>query len=161
MTPLKMILLPTDFSECSNAALPLARSLARDHGAKLVLLHVAPIEVVPDGAYIVPMNPEVYRQALEELRTRVEGPDMKLGIDIELKQGDAAEEILASAAEHKADLIVIGTHGRSGLGRLILGSVAEAVMRRSTCPVLTVKPPTPEVSTKPSPKSPDSSVMVY
>lgn len=148
MTPLTKILHPTDFSECSNAALPLARSLARDHGAQLIVLHVAPLEIVPDGAYVVPMNPEVYKEALDELRGRLEGADLKATVETLLRQGNAADEILEAAKLRGVDLIVMGTHGRTGLGRLILGSVAEAVMRHATCPVLTVKMPHVPAPTK-------------
>lgn len=143
MIALNTILYPTDFSKCSDAAIPLARSLARDRGAKLILLHVSPIEVVADGAYVAPMDPRVYQEALEELRGRLEGPDLKLAIETDQRQGDPATEILAAAESWRADLIVMGTHGRGGLGRLVLGSVAEAVMRHAPCPVLTVKTPHP------------------
>jgi nucleotide-binding universal stress UspA family protein len=141
MLPLNTILYPTDFSKCSDAAIPMARALARDRGAKLILLHVSPIEVIADGAYVAPMDPRVYKDALEELRQRLEGPDLKLAIEVDLRQGDAANEIVAAADDWRTDLIVMGTHGRGGLGRLLLGSVAEAVMRHAPCPVLTVKTP--------------------
>ncbi|MFO0958057.1 MAG: universal stress protein [Isosphaeraceae bacterium] len=142
MMSFRSILYPTDFSACSEAAIPMARALAREQGAKLVLLHIAPIEIIPDGAYVVPMDLDAYREALDELRRRLEGPDMKLAIETDIRQGDAADEILKAADAWRSDLIVMGTHGRTGLGRLVLGSVAEAVMRHANCPVLTIKNPT-------------------
>ena len=77
-------------------------------------------------------------------------------MDFRVRDGDAAEEILREAEEAKANLIVIGTHGRTGLGRLLMGSVAEAVLRRARCPVLTVKSPAvarPTESSKPDRES--------
>lgn len=68
-------------------------------------------------------------------------PDPKVSVEHRLVKGDAATEIVNPAAETKADVIVMGSHGRTGLGRLLLGSVAENVMRKAPCPVVTVKPP--------------------
>lgn len=141
MLSFQTILYPTDFSSCSEAAVPLARALAREQGARLVLLHVVPIETVPEGASMVPMDLEAYHVALEELRRRLEGPDLKLAVETDVRQGDAQTEILQAADAWRADLIVMGTHGRTGLGRLLVGSVAEAVMRHAQCPVLTIKNP--------------------
>src|SRR5262249_28368984 len=140
MEPIRCILVPTDFSDRAAAALPTARSLARDHGAGLVLLHVAPIEVVPDAAFVVPLDPESSRGPLEDLRRRLEGPGLKGAVEVVLREGSPADQILTVAREKGCDLIVMGSHGRSGLGRLILGSVAEEVMRKATCPVMVVKP---------------------
>jgi nucleotide-binding universal stress UspA family protein len=67
-------------------------------------------------------------------------------VERHVRDGDPSEEILAVARETRSDLIVMGTHGRTGVGRLLMGSVAEQVMRRATCPVLTVKTPVPEVA---------------
>lgn len=141
MTPLQTILYPTDFSACSEAAIPMARALAKDQGARLVLLHVAPIEIIPDGAYVVPLDLGAYREAIDDLRRRLEGPDLKLSVEVDVRQGDAVDEVLKAADDWRANLIVMGTHGRTGLGRLVLGSVAEAVMRHAKCPVLTIKNP--------------------
>jgi nucleotide-binding universal stress UspA family protein len=134
---IRTILYPTDFSECSEAALPEAASLAREHGARLIVLHVTPVEQSP----AVPMDPRFYWDALEEVRGRLEGLDLNHPVEVHLRHGDAAEEILGSADELQCDLIVMGTHGRSGLGRILMGSVAEAVLRGSRCPVLTGRGP--------------------
>jgi nucleotide-binding universal stress UspA family protein len=145
MLAVQTILHPTDFSERSNSAFQLACALARDYGARLVLLHVVepPLAVSGDGLVIVPVtvNEEPIRKQLEELRPQ----DHSIPVEHHLAVGDAAVEILREATEAKPDLIVMGTHGRSGLGRLMMGSVAEHVVRKADCPVLTVKTPLPEV----------------
>jgi nucleotide-binding universal stress UspA family protein len=137
----RLILHPTDFSDRAEAALVVARALARDHGARLVLLHVEPIEVL-EGA-MVPVDPRAYLEPMAELRAKVEGPDLKHPPESRCEQGDPANEIVRVAADLGCDLIVLGTHGRGGLGRLLMGSVAEEVLRRATCPTLIVKPSRP------------------
>jgi nucleotide-binding universal stress UspA family protein len=136
---LRVILHPTDFSPCSESALRVARSLARDHGARLIVLHVAPLEVLIDGTTAVAWDPQSYRDALEQARGRIEGTDLKYPVETRLGRGDEVTEILQAAQEVECGLIVLGTHGRTGLGRLLMGSVAEAVLRRAACPVLVVK----------------------
>jgi len=89
----------------------------------------------------VPMDPRFYQDALEEVRRRLNGSDLNYHVETRLRQGDSAEEILSLAAELGCDLIVMGTHGRSGLGRLLMGSVAELVLAEADCPVLVVKSP--------------------
>jgi nucleotide-binding universal stress UspA family protein len=141
--PLKTILCPTDFSENSADAFGLACSLARDHGARLIALHVT---TVPDLAYTgygapgAPLLKGEYlgtvRQSLAELQA---GPGVK--IERLLEEGDPPGEILRVAAETGADLIVIGTHGRTGLRHLLMGSVAEQVVRKAKSPVLSVRTP--------------------
>jgi nucleotide-binding universal stress UspA family protein len=88
---------------------------------------------------VVPRDPAVYRQALDEMRGRHDGPDLKLPVESVVREGDAAAEILRAAEELRCDLIVMGTHGRTGLGRLLMGSVAEAVLRRAPCAVLAIR----------------------
>jgi nucleotide-binding universal stress UspA family protein len=137
---IRTILHPTDFSERSAAAFRLACSLARDHGATLIVLHVASPDVyLADGMYI-PLPPGHrldLKRRLEALRP--EGGDVR--IEYRLVEGGPAPEILRVAAEEPCDLVVMGTHGRTGLGRLLMGSVAELVVRKAPCPVLTVKEP--------------------
>ena len=84
---------------------------------------------------------EPLRERLQQLRPE----DQKVLVEHLLVQGGAAEEILQVAQERKCDLIVMGTHGRTGLGRLLMGSVAEQVVRKASCPVLTVKTPQPSM----------------
>jgi len=141
MLPIQTIFHPTDFSVASDSAFRLACSLARDYGARLVLVHVAepPVPIYNDGPVLPPAqtNKEPLREKLHELMKR----DPKVQAEHQLFEGDAALEILRLADEAKCDLIVMGTHGRTGLGRLLMGSVAEQVMRKASCPVLTVKTP--------------------
>jgi nucleotide-binding universal stress UspA family protein len=141
MLSLRTILHPTDFSKPSDYAFRLACSLARDHGAGLTLLHVMrPPRVYGGemGALILPEDhPDSLRDSLEQLRPT----DPLLRVDHRLEEGDPAGLIVAVAEEIGCDLIVMGTHGRNGLGRILMGSVAEQVMRKAPCPVLTVKAP--------------------
>jgi nucleotide-binding universal stress UspA family protein len=147
---IRVILHPTDFSEGCESSLRVARALARDLGARLVLLHV-----VPYGFYAnemtVPVDPGVYREALEEERQLIDGPDLKYPVEIRLARGDAAEEILHMAAELDCGLIIMGTHGRTGLSRLLMGSVTEYVVPRADCPVLAVKTPRGAQASAPGP----------
>jgi nucleotide-binding universal stress UspA family protein len=151
MLAIQTILHPTDFSERSEFAFRLACSLSRDYGARLVILHVAepPTAVAAEGVLMPPptIDLEPLRERLQQLRPE----DPKVVVEHCLVQGGAAEEILQVAQERKCDLIVMGTHGRTGLGRLLMGSVAEQVVRKASCPVLTVKTPQPPM---PSPDEP-------
>ena len=135
---IQTILFPTDFSDHSERALELARALARDYGARLVLLHVAaPPELASEAALVFRVW---FEQAeLKRKLRRLVAAHANLRPEHCFEQGDAAAEILRVAREERADLIVMGTHGRTGLGRLLMGSVAEQVLRRAPCPVLTVK----------------------
>jgi nucleotide-binding universal stress UspA family protein len=137
------ILHPTDFSEHSQSAFGLACALARDYGARLLVLHVAAVPTVVYGEGVLPPNPEEIRAAAQEQLDRLTVPDANLRAERLLREGDAAAEILRSAVEANADLIVMGTHGRTGLERLLLGSVAEHVLRKAPCPLLIVKAPFP------------------
>jgi len=118
-----------------------ARSLARDLGARLVILHVTPPAILMDGTVAAEIDPSTYRASLEELRSRLDGPDLKYPVETRLILGLDREEILRTAEEVGCDLIVMGTHGRTGLGRLLMGSVAESVLPRASCPVMVVKTP--------------------
>jgi nucleotide-binding universal stress UspA family protein len=139
--PIRAILHPTDFSERDEAALRVARALARDHGARLILLHVAPVVIAHHGAMATLPDPCDLRDALEGVRKRIDGPDLKHPVEVRLRTGDAAAGIVEEAEQGGCGLIVLGTHGRTGLGRLLMGSVAEGVLRQSHCPVLAVKLP--------------------
>jgi nucleotide-binding universal stress UspA family protein len=139
-SPIRTILCPTDFSDRSAIAIPVARSLARDHGARLVVLNVAPVEDVY-GTIPVLSDLPAHRETLEGMREILEDSDLKAPVETQLRLGQAAAEILQSAEELRCDLIVMGTHGRTGLGRALMGSVAEAVLRGARCPVLMIKAP--------------------
>ncbi len=142
MLQIKAILHPTDFSECASYAFGLACSLARDHGARLIVVHVAGPEHADlyKGVSVVQQLEEHARELEEKLRQLKPGR-FKLAIERRMEKGIPAEQILRVAQETSCDLIVMGTHGRTGLGRLLMGSVAEEVLRKARCPVLTVKTP--------------------
>lgn len=141
MLPIRTIIHPTDFSESSGHAFVVACALARDHGARLVVLHVAtpPVAFVGEGA--LPPEPEDYQDRLREQLRQVVPQDPSVVVEHQLLEGDVATEVLRLARERRCDLIVMGTHGRTGLRRVVMGSVAEQVMRKAPCPVLTVKTP--------------------
>jgi len=146
MLPVHTILHPTDFSEYSEHALRTACALARDYGARLVPLHVAASPTIGYAEGIIPPDPESYLEAVRDQLARLDVPDVGIQPDRRLEEGDPVSEILRVARETGADLIVMGTHGRTGLSRLLMGSVAELVVRRSSCPVLTVKTPFPALA---------------
>jgi nucleotide-binding universal stress UspA family protein len=141
MLPIRTILHPTDFSAYSDQAFQLACALSRDYGARLIVLHVATPPVIVYGEGVLPPEPAVFQEQLRERLQHVVPKDPKLAVEHRLVEGDVAKEILRLAGETKSDLIVMGTHGRTGLGRLLMGSVAEQVVRKASCPVLTVKTP--------------------
>jgi len=143
----KKILFPTDFSEGSDNALPYAADMARHYGAKLYLLHVIQDIAEAMGWYVPHVSlDELYRDiegnAAEEIaRYGVEEFRGLKDIERIVVKGTPYQEILKFAGEKKADLIVIGTHGRKGLDRVIFGSTAEKVVRDAPCPVLSVRLP--------------------
>jgi nucleotide-binding universal stress UspA family protein len=143
MLPIRTILHPTDFSERAGYALHLAAALARDYGARLVVLHVVTPPTVVYGEAVVPVSPEELRAPAREQLDRLRLPRPDVRAERRLEEGEAVEEILRVARDIGADLIVLGTHGRTGLGRLLMGSTAETVVRKASCPVLTVKAPFP------------------
>lgn len=140
---IRVILAPIDLSAHSRDTARIARTLARDLGARLVLLHVAPWEVVIPGEIPLVVDLRECRESLNALRDELDGPDLKDEIQAVLRQGDAATEILDAAETTGCGLIVMGTHGRTGVLRLLMGSVSEAVLRRSRSPVLVIKPTAP------------------
>jgi nucleotide-binding universal stress UspA family protein len=144
MLTIQKILYPTDLSPLSEYAFRLACSLARDHGARRLVLNVRPLEIVfADSLYVLPPDPHQLWETWHEELLRLKPPDPSIAVEYLLKEGDPAMEILRTAQENGCDLIVMGTHGRNGVRRLLMGSVAEQVLRKSACPVLTVKTPNP------------------
>jgi nucleotide-binding universal stress UspA family protein len=150
MLAVHTILHPTDFSERSQYAFGLACALARDYGARLIVLHVAHVPAVAYEGMVLP-NPEEVRAAAQGQLDRLQVPATNVRAERRLEQGDAVTGILHVAEEANADLIVMGTHGRTGLERLLMGSVAEQVVRKATCPVLTVKAPVAETAPESQP----------
>lgn len=141
MLPIKTILHPTDFSEASEHALRMAVGLARDYHARLILMHAVepPVYYGELGVSFIPT--EEYRESAQERVDALAGPDPKVTVESVVTEGLAASEILRVAGERHPEMIVLGSHGRTGIGRVLMGSVAEEVARRSPCPVLIVRAP--------------------
>jgi nucleotide-binding universal stress UspA family protein len=144
MLHLKTILHPTDYSPPAENAFHMACSLARDHGGRVIILHVVVPPVVGPGGGLLTPPPGGDWEALERQLRQVQPPDPKVPVEHRLERGDPAAEILRVAEERNCDLIVLGSHGRSGLARLLMGNVADKVVRKAHCPVLVVKTPFPE-----------------
>ena len=146
MTRTRWILHATDFSAASRPAFAKALELAKQDGARLFLMHV----LVPPSPFLGDKLPSSYVE-LDERARRDAGRQLaaavtraeKAGIRVEssLVEGVPAEMILRAARRHRPDMIVIGTHGRTGLRRALMGSVAERVLQRATRPTLTVRGP--------------------
>jgi nucleotide-binding universal stress UspA family protein len=139
MSLFRTILYPTDFSHSSAGAYRLACSLAGYHHARLVIAHVlaTPVAAYVGGGLVT--DPASHLQETQRMLERMRPADVTFEVEHRLVGGEPAEEIVRLAGELKCDLIVLGTHGRTGLPRLVLGSVAEQVVRKAPCPVLTVK----------------------
>jgi nucleotide-binding universal stress UspA family protein len=147
--PFRKILVPVDFSDHSERALQTAIMLARSYEAAVSIIHVyEPLAVaVPEG-YVLFSETQLQRmfdefqRALDKLQqsTREAGVQQ---VETELLHGFAAGEIQTFAEQGSYDLIVMGTHGRRGLSHVLLGSVAERVLRTAPCPVLIVRAPAP------------------
>jgi nucleotide-binding universal stress UspA family protein len=145
---IRLILVPTDFSECGNYALSYAASLARVFGASILCVHV--IEpMVPTVGYSGMTEPLPIADISDQLEDSAERELPKIaeceecaGLEVEelIVRGEAAAEIVRVARDRKVDLIVVSSHGRTGLGRILFGSTAEAIVRHASCPVLVVKP---------------------
>ena len=140
MILLKQILVATDFGDASEVALDYGRALARTFGASLHLLHVMENQFMRPSA----AEPHVLRAAaVKRLGERLTDDDRAtLHATAVLETSDnAAEEIVLYAKAHNIDLIIMGTHGRGAIAQLLVGSVAEKVVRTAPCPVLTVRHP--------------------
>jgi nucleotide-binding universal stress UspA family protein len=143
----KRICCPIDFSDASRAAMEVAADLARRFGAELVLLHAYPVPgyTFPDGSVMASpkMMQELAEQAerhLEEWRAAAERLVGAPRVSAEKAIGEPAAEIVSFAKARAVDLVAMGTHGRTGLEHALMGSIAERVVRRAHCPVLTVRP---------------------
>lgn len=147
MISIKKILFATDFSECAKAAQEYAAAFADQFHAELHLLHVLPDVALmmpdPGTALSLPQNYLVdLKTEAEKSLNKVFADAAKSGRTIirSVRMGNPFIEIVKYAEENKVDLIVIGTHGRGALMHLLMGSVAEKVVRKAGCPVLTVRP---------------------
>jgi nucleotide-binding universal stress UspA family protein len=146
MATIHRILYATDLSPASEPAWDEARRLGRLFGAAILLLHVvAPPPILPIEGYVPPrVYEDLLGSARREARERfdrllgsVAGSGLKTRIRLE--EGPPAQRILEVATQEAADLLVVGTHGRTGLERIVLGSVADRMVRQATCPVLTAR----------------------
>jgi nucleotide-binding universal stress UspA family protein len=148
MNQLSRILVPVDFSECSRAALEHASVLAKSFDATIDLLYVweAPAFIAPEAMVgaagttqtLSQLAGDQARTAMTEFHEKAKADGIAIGAT-RVEQGDPARTIVEVAEREGYDLIAMGTHGRSGFAHLLLGSVAEKVVRRSSCPVLTVR----------------------
>ncbi|MBS0264175.1 MAG: universal stress protein [Planctomycetes bacterium] len=146
MIDLKRILTATDFSEASKVALKYVTAFAKAFNAEVILCHVleypdllAGLPPVSEG-YVPPNLAEIHEQ---QARVHCEQILAEAGLSnarLLLLQGSPAREISKAATDEQADLIIVGTHGRGAIAHLLLGSVAEKVVRMAPCPVLTVRP---------------------
>jgi nucleotide-binding universal stress UspA family protein len=141
----KRICCPVDFSDASRGAMEVGADLARRFGAALVLLHAYPVPgyTFPDGSVVASprMMQELADQAARHLGDWGKAAEA-LGntqVSTATAVGEPAAEIVRYAVEQGVDLLVLGTHGRTGLEHALMGSVAERVVRRARCPVLTVR----------------------
>jgi nucleotide-binding universal stress UspA family protein len=148
MIALKTVLVATDFSETSDVALRYGKALAQAFGASLHVVHVVqepfaqPWAVEAYGFSLATLQEEWVREAKVRMEQTLT-PDERTSFRAELVTllGHPVVEILKYANERNMDLVVIGTHGRGPLGHMVMGSVAERVVRKATCPVLTVHHP--------------------
>ena len=143
---IRRILIPLDFSHHAEAILEWGAHLAKEHGSQVILVHAyhLPVEFQQlEGAYLPPdfwtnvktEAQQVLERHAEQLRAQ------GVAVETVVREGYPATVIQEEAEERRADLIVIGTRGLSGLKHLLLGSVAERVVQKAPCPVLTVKTP--------------------
>lgn len=144
----KKILFPTDFSHSSDWGLSHATALAKESGSTLIIAHVEEPPAAYGGGVMYYGIPEPDNKALTRMLSDVKPTDPSVKYEHRLIIGDPATEIVRLAEDEKVDYVVMGTHGRTGLSRLLMGSVAEAVVRRAPCPVLTFKQPATEESKK-------------
>ncbi|TVM03574.1 MAG: universal stress protein [Candidatus Brocadia sp. WS118] len=146
MISIKNILCPIDYSVYSEMALKYAIEFAEKYRAKLYLMHVLDIRVYdindPDLYNVNIVDAETIAKLRERLlRCVTEDTKGRIPVEAIIIQGVPFAEIIKTSKEHKIDLIVIGTHGRTGISHAIMGSVAEKVVRKAPCPVLTIRHP--------------------
>jgi nucleotide-binding universal stress UspA family protein len=144
---IKTILFPTDFSQGARAAMDHAISLARDYKAKLILLYV--IQDISIAEWYIPSSlsaadlvEDMQKSAWNEMdKWGAEVAKSVPGVEKMVVRGVPFVEIIKTAKDREADMIVIGTHGRTGIDHMLFGSTAEKVVRKAGCPVLTVRIP--------------------
>jgi nucleotide-binding universal stress UspA family protein len=144
---IQRVLVAIDFSDCSNAALEVASRIASESKARLYIVHVngvinVSVPAIPavEGGYYYDAPWGYERHEVHERLTKIMPTVVNVPYEHCYLTGPPVSEILKCAARQNIDLIVMGSHGRTGLSRLIMGSVTEGVMRKAHCPVLIVKP---------------------
>ena len=143
----QVIVVPVDFSDYSLRALPYAVSLAERFGARLKIVYInEPSLQVSDVAWVGVDERTIDEDHLTEARRALEKLVLDkiptdISVDAEILTGDPVDKIVAYATDQNADLIIMATHGRGGLSHVLMGSVAEHVVRKGPCPVLTLKQP--------------------
>jgi universal stress protein A len=137
----KKILFPTDFSHTGDAALAFATTLAKESGGRLIIVHVQEAPMAYGGGEMYYGIPEPTTDELMNMLHDVKPTDSTVPCEHRLVMGDPADAVVRLAEEEDVDLIVLGSHGRTGLSRLLMGSVAEAIVRKAHCPVLVHKQP--------------------
>lgn len=157
--PVQNILVPTDFSTGSEKALLFAATIARNHRSRLTILHIVPPLLPPLLGVLPPVPPrsEALRAARDQMKQfeadlRLKGVLREIESDTAIKRGEPWKVISRILRSQGTDLIVMGTHGPTGLKKLILGSFAEVVFRKAPCPVLTVGPRIPDQAVAESPQ---------
>lgn len=138
---LNKILVPTDFSHTGDAAMALAAILAKETGARLEIVHVEESPLAYGGGEMYYGIPEPNAGELRSMLLKVVPPDPQVQFQHHLLVGEPSAALARFAEEEQVDMIVMGTHGRTGLLRALMGSVAESVVRQAKCPVLTYKMP--------------------
>lgn len=147
MIAIQRILAPTDFSDNSTRAVRYAAELAEKFSSEMILLHVVQdlALVLPDAVMPTPVTTPNLDEMIAAARTGIANLIGSLHLEAlkpraEVRVGSPATEIVAAAADLKADLLCVSTHGRTGLAHFLLGSVAEKIVRHAPCPVLSVRP---------------------
>ena len=142
--PYKTILCPVDLDENSMGALDKAVEIARHLGSSIILVHVLPLILTyGEAPPPVALYEDQERAAKAKLTDIAKQKLAGLKYETYVYTGDVIASVLAAQAKHQPDLLVMATHGRRGLSRMFLGSVTEAVVRKATCPVLTVREEAP------------------
>lgn len=144
MITFKKILCPIDYSDCSAKALKYAAGLALKDSARLYLMHIIDKRIYDYGGPIYEVQPGTDDETIGQLKKKLGESvpkEIKGEIDVEtiVTVGVPAQEIVNASNERGVDLIVMGTHGRTGIAHVVMGSVAENVTRKAVCPVLTVR----------------------
>jgi universal stress protein A len=156
---LKRILVPIDFSELSRKAVQYARSFAKQFNSEILLLHAIELVPVPDATFLLQDTTQGKLQAakrLSEWRNRLL-PEVSVRAVVSDSGAGATEQILNAARQSNVDLIILGTHGRTGLAHLFIGSTAEKVVRGAPCPVLVVREREHDFVESKKPKRPQKS----